>query len=86
MWRDDSSLTVRAYPLAIGQLASGGIPSGTFTFEFSRDLVEGERLRLENSACECDFLYFHFFGVLWRERLSEPIEPLQGGAEESEGE
>jgi len=60
MWRDDPGLTIGAYPLAIGQLASGGIPSGAFTFEFSRDLVEGERLRLENAACECDFLYFHF--------------------------
>lgn len=58
MWRDDSGLTVRAYPLAIGQLTSEGIPSGAFTFEFSRDLVEGERFRLEN-LFECDFFDFH---------------------------
>jgi hypothetical protein len=59
MWRDDPSLTIGANPFAIGQFTSGGIPSGAFTFEFSRDLVEGERLRLENAACECDFLDFH---------------------------
>jgi hypothetical protein len=59
MWRDDSGLTIGAYPLAIGQLASGGKPSGAFTFEISSDFVECERLRLENAACECDFLNFH---------------------------
>jgi hypothetical protein len=59
MWRDDPSLTIGANPFAIGQFTSGGKPSGAFTFEFSRDLVEGERFRLENAACECDFLDFH---------------------------
>jgi hypothetical protein len=59
MWRDDSSLTIRANPFAIGQLANGGIPSGAFSFEISRDLVEGERFRLENAACEYGFLDFH---------------------------
>ena len=59
MWRDDSSLTIRANQFAIGQLASGGIPSGAFPFEISRDLVEGERFRLENAACEYGFLDFH---------------------------
>ena len=59
MWRDDSSLTIRANPFAIGQVTSGGIPSGTFPFEISRDLVEGERFRLENAACEYGFLDFH---------------------------
>jgi hypothetical protein len=42
MWRDYSGLTIGAYPFAIGQLAIGGKPSGAFTFEFSRDFVEGE--------------------------------------------
>ena len=60
MWRDDSSLTIRANPFAIGQLASGGIPSGAFPFEISRDLVEDERFRFENAAIKSDFLDFHF--------------------------
>jgi hypothetical protein len=134
MWRDDSSLTIRANPFAIGQVTSGGIPSGTFPFEISRDLVEGETLWKETAAIESDFLDFHaaplilaslvasflvgnvpvhvwsmksthrkgcirfsilttggtilrgsiygdvvmlccVFGLLWRERLSEPIKP-----------
>ena len=60
-------MTIRANPFAIGQLASGGIPSGAFPFEISRDLVEGERFRFENAACEYGFLDFHcVFGLLWR--------------------
>ena len=59
MWRDDSSLTIGANPFAIGQLTSGRIPSGAFSLEISRDLVEGERFRLENAACEYGFLDFH---------------------------
>ncbi len=41
--------------------------------------VEGKRPLVECSV------HFFWFGLLLRERLSEPIEPLQSGAEESEG-